>query len=255
MSRRLCSAPRRISGEDPDRRIGLHIPQYPEGAGGVTFRTDDPSLSDAPRHAGRCPGTVVLMRPLIDILDSLAVGIRTGSLAVLLLATVIATLAWAERSRRLDPFGSVARFVRKVVDPLLAPVERRLGRTGVAAANMPFLAVLVLLMVMAGAVFIVGGVRDALASAHVATSRGPSGLLALAVRWTFGVLQLALLVRVITSWVGGTYSTVGRLAVRLTEWFLAPLRRVLPPMGGFDISPILAWFLLGLVQRAFFTLL
>lgn len=195
------------------------------------------------------------MRTLIDTLDSLARGIRAGSLAVLLIATVVATLTWAVRSRRLDPFGRIARFVRQVVDPALAPVERRLGRSGVAAANMPFMAVLVLLMIMAGAVFIVGGVRDALVSASVATSRGPAGLLALAVRWSFGVLQLALLVRVITSWVGGTYSTIGRLAARLTEWFLAPLRRLLPPMGGFDISPILAWFLLGLVERAFLTLL
>lgn len=195
------------------------------------------------------------MRTLIDILDALVGGIRAGSVAVLLIAAVVATLAWAVRSRRLDPFGGIARFVRKVVDPVLAPVERRLGRTGVTAANMPFMAVLVLLMIMAGAVFIVGGVRDALVSAYVATSRGPSGLLTLAVRWTFGVLQIALLVRVITSWVGGTYSTLGRIAARLTDWFLDPLRRLLPPMGGIDISPILAWFLLGLVERAFFTLL
>jgi YggT family protein len=195
------------------------------------------------------------MRTLIGILDALAGGIRAGSAAVLLIAAVIATLTWAVRTRRIDPFGGIARFVRKRVDPVLAPVERRLGRTGVAAANMPFMAVLVLLMIMAGAVFIVGGLRDVLVSAYVATSRGPSGLLSLAVRWTFGVLQLALLVRVITSWVGGTYSALGRLSVRLTDWFLVPLRRMLPPMGGLDISPILAWFLLGLVQSAFFTLL
>ena len=195
------------------------------------------------------------MRTLIEILDALVRGIRAGSLFVLLIATAVATLAWAVRSRRIDPFGRIARFVRQVVDPVLAPVERRLGRSGVAAANMPFMAVLVLLIIMAGAVFIVGGVRDALVSAYVATSRGPAGLLSLAVRWTFGMLQLALLVRVITSWVGGTHSTIGRIAAQLTEWFLAPLRRLLPAMGGLDISPIVAWFLLGLIERAVFTLL
>ena len=195
------------------------------------------------------------MRTLIEILDALVRGIRAGSLFVLLIATAVATLAWAVRSRRIDPFGRIARFVRQVVDPVLAPVERRLGRSGVAAANMPFMAVLVLLIIMAGAVFIVGGVRDALVSAYVATSGGPAGLLSLALRWTFGVLQLALLVRVITSWVGGTHSTIGRIAAQLTEWFLAPLRRLLPAMGGLDISPIVAWFLLGLIERAVFTLL
>ena len=30
---------------------------------------------------------------------------------------------------------------------------------------------------------------------------------------------------------------------------LAPLRNVLPPLGGFDLSPLVAWFLLSIVQR------
>lgn len=189
------------------------------------------------------------------MLDAIVNGLRAGSALVLLLATLAAALAWAVRTRRLNPFGNAARFVRSTIDPVLAPVERRLARTGVAAANMPWVAVLVLLMMMAGAVFIVGGVRDALVSAYIATSVGPTGLVGLLVRWTFGALQAAILVRVITSWVGGSYSRVGRLAARLTDWFLEPLRRLLPPMGGIDISPILAWFLLSLVQRAFLTLL
>jgi len=195
------------------------------------------------------------MRELIGILDAIVGGLRTGAVAVLAIALVLATLAWAVRTRRVSPFGGVARFVRQAVDPLLAPVERRLGRTGVPAANMPWLAVLVLLMVLAGAVFIVGGLRDALLGAYVASSRGATGLLGLAISWTFGVLRLALLTRVILSWVGGTHSAVGRLATRMTDWFVEPLRRVLPPMGGLDISPILAWFLLGLVQSAFLTFL
>lgn len=195
------------------------------------------------------------MRPVIDLLDSIVPWLRSVAVVLLVVALVLATLAWAVRTRRIGAFSGVARFVRKVVDPMLAPVERRLGRTGVSMANMPWLAVLVLLMLLAGAVFIVDGVRDALVGAYLASARGPSGLLVLAVSWTFGVLRLALLVRVITSWVGGTYSAIGRLASRLTDWFVEPLRRLLPPMGGIDISPILAWFLLGLVQSAFLTLL
>jgi YggT family protein len=35
---------------------------------------------------------------------------------------------------------------------------------------------------------------------------------------------------------------------RLTEPILAPLRRVIPTLGAFDISPIVAYFLLGLIQ-------
>lgn len=195
------------------------------------------------------------MRQLIDLLDLVVAWLRSGSLVLLVIALLFATLAWAVRTRRLTPFGGVARFVRKVVDPMLAPVERRLGRTGVGTANMPWLAVLVLLMLLASVVFIVGGLRSALVSAYLANAAGAPGLLRLAVTWTFGVLQVALLVRVLTSWVGGTYSRVGRLAASLTDWFVEPLRRVLPPMGGFDLSPLLAWFLIGLVESAVLTIL
>jgi YggT family protein len=39
-----------------------------------------------------------------------------------------------------------------------------------------------------------------------------------------------------------------RPCVWLTEWLLEPLRRVLPPLGMFDISPMVAWLLLMLAR-------
>jgi YggT family protein len=61
-------------------------------------------------------------------------------------------------------------------------------------------------------------------------------------------LQLALLVRVVTSWIGGTYSRVGRLAARMTDWLLRPIQRLVPPLGGvMDVSPILAYVAIALV--------
>ena len=63
------------------------------------------------------------------------------------------------------------------------------------------------------------------------------------------MLQLALLVRVLSSWLGvGQYSPWIRWTYGLTDWMLRPLRRVLPPMGMFDVSPIVAWFGLSLLE-------
>ena len=62
------------------------------------------------------------------------------------------------------------------------------------------------------------------------------------------VIQLALVARVIMSWVGGTYSRIGQLAYKLTEWVLGPLRGVLPNIGMVDISPMVAYFVLSLVR-------
>jgi len=66
------------------------------------------------------------------------------------------------------------------------------------------------------------------------------GLYHLVVEWTASILQLALIVRVVASWLGLSYSRWIRWSVTLTEWFLRPLRRVLPPFGMIDVSPIVA---------------
>src|SRR5437899_12548133 len=52
-----------------------------------------------------------------------------------------------------------------------------------------------------------------------------------------------LIVRAIFSWFPGMlYSQAGRIIVMATEWYLAPIRRVIPPAGGLDIS-----FLVGII--------
>lgn len=195
------------------------------------------------------------MPTILGILGQVVAVLRLSAVGLLAVAVVLAALAWAVRSRRIQPFGAAGRFVRRAVDPLLAPFDRRLVRFGVTGASVPWWAVLLLLMGLATLIFLVGFVREALASAYFAANAGPRGILVLLVSTTFTVLQVALLVRVVTSWIGGTYSAVGRLAVRLTEWFLGPLRRALPTMGMVDISPLVAWFLLILVERAILTVL
>ncbi len=67
----------------------------------------------------------------------------------------------------------------------------------------------------------------------------------------FFLYSLVLLVRVLASWIPGLdfRQPVVRLLVALTEPLLAPLRRLLPPLGGLDISPVVAFLLLELLRR------
>src|SRR2546428_6503755 len=54
---------------------------------------------------------------------------------------------------------------------------------------------------------------------------------------------LVLIVRAILSWFPGMlYTQAGRYVLLATEWYLAPIPRVIPPVGGFDIS-----FLVGII--------
>jgi YggT family protein len=61
------------------------------------------------------------------------------------------------------------------------------------------------------------------------------------------IYSLVVLVSVIGSWVGSR-NQVFEFADRLTEPALAPIRKVLPPAGGFDLSPMLLLMILWVLR-------
>ncbi len=68
------------------------------------------------------------------------------------------------------------------------------------------------------------------------------GLVALVLR----LLSFAIIGRALLSWFDpGMNSTVGRLLFDLTEPIIAPIRRVVPSIGAFDLSPIIALLLIN----------
>jgi YggT family protein len=69
------------------------------------------------------------------------------------------------------------------------------------------------------------------------------------VTWTFSLLRIALLVRIIASWFQlSPYNRWIHWSVSLTEWLLRPLRSIIPPFGMIDVSPIVAYFILTLLE-------
>lgn len=187
---------------------------------------------------------------LIGLVDVGIVFLRAAIFTFAALTAVLAAADWAVRTRRINPFGRPARLIREHVQPWIAPVERKIVRAGGNPASAPWWTLVFVILGGIVVLSLVGFLRQQLVMAAYAMASGPGGLLRLAVGWTFMVLQVALMVRVITSWVGGSYSRVGRLSASLTDWFLVPLRQVLPTIGMIDISPLVAWFVLGLLQNA-----
>ena len=72
-----------------------------------------------------------------------------------------------------------------------------------------------------------------------------------AVQWAFQLLYLFLLVRVILTWVPGVDQRHPAVQVvhRVTSPMLNPIRRLIPPVGGLDLSPLIAFVLLSAIQR------
>lgn len=187
---------------------------------------------------------------MLYALDTLLDILRVVVFVVAAAALVIFGVDWLVRTRRISPFGAVARFFRRVVDPLIVPVERRVVRAGGLPASAPWWALVV--VVLGGLVLLAGleFVRGQLAFAAASGGSGARGVLAVLITWTFGILQIALIIRVISSWMRlSEFSRWVRWTIPLTEWLLRPLRSLIPPLAGsIDLSPLIAWLLLLLAK-------
>ncbi len=134
---------------------------------------------------------------------------------------------------RSDFYNPIVQLLLKVTDPLVKPLSRLIppaGRLNLAAIVVLYLIQLLSLFLL---ILIVGANLDPLVLALVAVLRLVRMLL---------VLYLVLIIAgVILSWVGQNFRhPIVPLIYQLTDPVLAPIRRVLPPLGGFDLSPLVA---------------
>lgn len=174
-------------------------------------------------------------------------GLRLALFVAAVVVGIIALVDWLVRTRRISPFSGVARFFRRSVDPLMVPVERVVLRAGGQPASAPWWS---LVAVVAGGIvllFLLDIVRGLVEQLAYSVS-DPRTLPILFVTWAFRLVELALIVRVLSSWLPiSPYSRWIRWTYPLTNWILNPLRRILPALGPVDISPIVAYLLLSWV--------
>ncbi len=64
------------------------------------------------------------------------------------------------------------------------------------------------------------------------------------------IYNILIIARVFASWiVRNPYNRVYHFLITITEPVLGLIRRILPPLMGLDLSPIIAFFLLDLLSR------
>ena len=181
-----------------------------------------------------------------------AYAIQLFGYALFFVAVVLAVIAlvdWLVRTRRINPFNPVARFFRRVVDPLVAPMERRVVRAGGMPHAAPWWMLVAVVVGGIVALWVLRFILAQLAGAYGAATMGPRGIAILLLHYTFALLKLAIIVRVLVSWVRiSPYSRWVRWAFALTEPIMRPLRGVIPPLGMIDVTPIVAYFLLWVLE-------
>ncbi len=145
---------------------------------------------------------------------------------------------------RADFYNPISQFVVRATNPLVRPTRRLFPAFGrfdsaslVLAVVLQALGIVTLLLL------------------HGAGLVGPTLILAWSVIGVFGLLVniyfFALLAMIIISWVAPTSRHPALLLLwQITEPVMAPVRRILPPMGGLDFSPILVFILINVLQIA-----
>lgn len=163
------------------------------------------------------------------------------ALTLYLLAMVLRFLLQVVRA---DFYNPISQFLVKVTNPLVLPLRRVIP--GIAGMDLASL-LLALLLQMLSIVVLMGLYGLGLPNPVLLLLWSALGLLGLLVNIYF----FALLAMIILSWVApGSGNPAIFLLYQITEPVMAPFRKLLPPMGGMDFSPILLFILINVVQIA-----
>ena len=155
----------------------------------------------------------------------------------------------------VNPFTWHARNVRRATDPVIAPVRMMLMGFRIDPKVAPFVVIILMIVVGYLLVQIAGTVLNTAAGIiYALTDRklsAPVGIAGYLLLGFLGMYALAILVRIVMSWFGTSYANrLMRFLIKLTEPLLVPLRRTLPTVGMFDVSPMVAVLIVWICQMA-----
>ena len=190
------------------------------------------------------------------VFDQVIRGVRFIVLAMAVVFAVFCLIDWLVRTRRVNVFGALARFCRSKIDPVLEPIERKVVRAGGNPATAPLWALAAIVIGGILLISLLDFLRGEVVGLALAVRGGPGGIFRLLLAWTFSFIRIAILVRVVSSWLPiSPYSPWIRWSYAVSEPILKPLRQVIPSVGPIDITPIIAYFLIGFIQAGVMNLL
>ncbi|NKB46596.1 MAG: hypothetical protein GKR77_02305 [Legionellales bacterium] len=145
---------------------------------------------------------------------------------------------------RFNATNPIIQFIAKITNPLINPVQKiipKIGQLDVAALLIAYLLVFIkvtiLLSLTSGTLFL-----------NLQT------LLYAVVDFVDQLINLfffSIIIYVILGWINQRGSALYEVLVMIVDPVLNPLRGMVPPVGGFDISPIIALIGLKLISVIF----
>jgi YggT family protein len=147
---------------------------------------------------------------------------------------------------RADFYNPLSQFVVKATNPLLMPLRKLIpGYGGVDVAALVAVVALIVIKLVLISLLVHGALRFNALQLLVFTVTETARLLLNYLFW-------AIILRIVLSWISPDPRNPVTLVVgQITEPVMAPARKILPPMGGLDLSPIIVLLLIQFVQVLF----
>ena len=181
--------------------------------------------------------------------------IRWAVIATIMAAILLVLLRSLFIYLDVNPFTWHARNVRRATDPVIMPVRRMLMAFRLDPKVAPFILIIMIIVIGYLIMQIAGTLLNTVAGIFFAATAGkagaPVGIAGYLLFGFLGLYTLSIFVRIVMSWFGTSYANpLMRFLILLTEPLLGPLRRMLPTVGMFDVSPIVAFLIVWICQTA-----
>lgn len=161
--------------------------------------------------------------------------------ALLLLVIVLRGVMHASRVNFYNP---ISQLIVRVTNPLLTPLRGALPAAGRIDWAAVVLAVVIQALILAGIAWLAGD-QWSVPGLPTLLAWGAVGVMGLLVNLYFFII----VAMIIVSWVAaGSRHPAIELIWQISEPVMAPFRALLPNMGGLDLSPILLFFSIQIVQ-------
>lgn len=159
---------------------------------------------------------------------------------------VVLLRVWLQLARA-DFYNPFSQFIVKATQPIVAPLRRfipGLGGLDVATIIFAFVVAVAKIFVLSLVLNFNITIVEMLISA-----------LAIVITTAFKLLFWILVIRAILSWVSKGQNPIEAVMIQLTEPLLSPVRRVIPAIGGLDLSMLVVLLGLQFLEKLFTDLL
>lgn len=151
-----------------------------------------------------------------------------------------------------NPFGAIGRFafkIKKITERFVYPAARLLAQFRVNTKLAPLVTIFLTIVI---AYFSLGIIHNTFFIIDVVTASLATGnlkaLIGVLLYAAISLFVLFIFIRFLSSWFVFSRNTFLGFVQRVTDPVLVPLRRIIPPVGMFDISAMILLLLLGFLQ-------